>query len=392
MAGHAARLAQHGRAGVPARGGGGHGRRTRPGHRGLRVRVRGHVPGLPGRTSSSGCTTRRWAGSTSSPRYRISTCGADRGCSTRSATGSRRSSRRWRTSGCACRRGARWTRCCSSGSACAYRQVLYRLTGYRYTRLDYSRLPGRATRVGDDLRFALDVIFSVTDAGVRVARMFVVFFAAVAVVAIVVQRPVGDHGRRAAVGAGLRRPGRRSGSAGCSWSWLFSASTRRGSWPRCAAGRSTPWTRPSRGPGRRPRPTASRRRCRPRSASLARGDQRAVHAAAASAAPCRIESGPSERPPAESVDGRPTSGHDARRDGCADVDRPAPARAGPRRAGRQHRTQRPRRRPVGPERRVRRRGGPCRPRSVRAGGGHAVPENVWRSRPSPRPRPAWRST
>lgn len=65
-----------------------------------------------------------------------------------------------------------------------YRQVLYRLTGYHSTRLQYSRIPGSGSRVRDDLRFALDVIFSVTDAGVRVARMFVVLFAVLGLLAV----------------------------------------------------------------------------------------------------------------------------------------------------------------------------------------------------------------
>ena len=120
-----------------------------------------------------------------------------------------------------------------------YRQVLYRLTGYRYTRLEYSRLPGAASRSRDDLRFALDVIFSVTDAGVRVARMFVVFFAAVALFAIacsilwaiLANEPPWELGFAVLVSIGF---------SGMSLCWLCSASTRPGSLSRCAAGRCTP--------------------------------------------------------------------------------------------------------------------------------------------------------
>ncbi len=66
-----------------------------------------------------------------------------------------------------------------------YRQVLYRLTGYRYARLDYEPDPQWAHGGPNELRFALDVIFSVTDAGVRVARAFVVIFAVLAVLSII---------------------------------------------------------------------------------------------------------------------------------------------------------------------------------------------------------------
>ncbi len=66
-----------------------------------------------------------------------------------------------------------------------YRQVLYRLTGYSYARIEYPP-DARLSRGGpNDLRFALDVIFSVTEAGVRVARAFVVIFAVLAVLSIV---------------------------------------------------------------------------------------------------------------------------------------------------------------------------------------------------------------
>lgn len=66
-----------------------------------------------------------------------------------------------------------------------YRQVLYRLTGYRYTRVEYVPQPNPARKDRNDLRFALDVIFSVTDAGVRVARAFVVLFAVLSLIAVV---------------------------------------------------------------------------------------------------------------------------------------------------------------------------------------------------------------
>jgi polyisoprenyl-phosphate glycosyltransferase len=66
-----------------------------------------------------------------------------------------------------------------------YRQVLYRLTGYRYARLEYVPDPQWARSGENDLRFALDVIFSVTESGVRLARLFVVIFAVIAVVGVV---------------------------------------------------------------------------------------------------------------------------------------------------------------------------------------------------------------
>lgn len=64
------------------------------------------------------------------------------------------------------------------------RQVLYRYTGYRYLRLDYPADRSAGHRPRTSLRFALDVFFSFTDAGVRIARALFLFFTAVAVVAI----------------------------------------------------------------------------------------------------------------------------------------------------------------------------------------------------------------
>jgi dolichol-phosphate mannosyltransferase len=65
------------------------------------------------------------------------------------------------------------------------RQVLYRYTGYRYLRLDYTSDPAAGHRPQTSVRFALDVFFSFTDAGVRIARAFVLLCATVALVAIV---------------------------------------------------------------------------------------------------------------------------------------------------------------------------------------------------------------
>jgi dolichol-phosphate mannosyltransferase len=65
------------------------------------------------------------------------------------------------------------------------RQVLYRYTGYRYLRLDYRAIRSAGHHPRTSLRFGLDVFFSFTDAGVRIARALFLFFAGVAAVAIV---------------------------------------------------------------------------------------------------------------------------------------------------------------------------------------------------------------
>jgi len=65
-----------------------------------------------------------------------------------------------------------------------YRQVLYRFTGYRYARVTYAPKKGRTPRGADNVRLALDVFMSFTDAGVRVAHAFALLFALVSLVTI----------------------------------------------------------------------------------------------------------------------------------------------------------------------------------------------------------------
>jgi dolichol-phosphate mannosyltransferase len=104
--------------------------------------------------------------------------------STRSATGSRGSSRRSATSGCGCRRAAPSTRCSTSGSGSGTAGPLP-LHRVPVPALDYPADRSAGHRPRTSLRFGLDVFFSFTDAGVRIARALFLFFAAVAAVAIV---------------------------------------------------------------------------------------------------------------------------------------------------------------------------------------------------------------
>ena len=303
---------------------------------------------------------------------------ADPGCSTRCATGSRRSSRRWLRAPprVLSPRGRRHA--AAARARCAYRQVLYRLTGYRLHPAPLHRLPGRVPppRRPPPLRAGRHLLRDRRRGPGR------------AHVRGVLRGRRGGGGRSASVlwavlgdteppwGLGFVVPGPRSASAGCpSWSSPSSAST----WPRTLAEvRSRPvytmdntltWSR-----------TPTETAARPGAAVPV--DERVARPGATASRSC---SGSARRavqdrpgaPTRRAAAGSTTSGAGMTLGvyGCADVDRPSTCSSwcptkrvvsiGP---------PAPRRRPRRPGRRVRRRRGPRRPRPVRAGGRRAVPE------------------
>ena len=158
-----------------------------------------------------------------------------------------RSSRRSATSGCACRHGARSTRCSTSGSGSA--------TGRCCTATPATGTCGSTTRpTGPPATIP-------HEPALRAGRLLLVHRRGgpdLAGVLPVLRSGVGPVDRGEHLRVHQRqgdRPGswssRRSspwGSPGCTSSWRWSASTPLGSSPRCGAGRSTRWTRPS--PGR----------------------------------------------------------------------------------------------------------------------------------------------
>ena len=155
-----------------------HGRRARPGDGRLRVRVRGHLPGFPVRGPATGCTTRPSSG------FDIvaavpATCRGARGRSTgvQLVLLVRSAARLRAAAGVVPARGRRDAAAAGAGPLPAGAVPLHRVP----LRCASTTRPDRAVghAAANDLRFALDVIFSVTEAGVRVARaLFVVIFAA----------------------------------------------------------------------------------------------------------------------------------------------------------------------------------------------------------------------